>query len=150
MTIWRQRAGSAPTQLGPASGHATRTSAHWPRPPAAIPGGPRHLDPLPRQGETEGTTAVVLFEQLDAEILTQGGAHALFVLAALVVHDGLEVGHLVRVLNLPEPVCRSVCRRLEGLGVLTSDAADQHYDIDLFWAPAVHRHLRRKHLLHRE
>ena len=73
-----------------------------------------------------------------------------FVLAALVVHDGLEVGHLVRVLNLPEPVCRSVCRRLEGLGVLTSDAADQHYDIDLFWAPAVHRHLRRKHLLHRE
>ena len=103
-----------------------------------------------RQGETGGTTAVVLFEQLDAQILTQGGAHALFVLAALVVHDGLEVGHLVRVLNLPEPVCRSVCRRLEGLGVLTSDAADQHYDIDLSWAPAVHRHLRRKHLLHRE
>jgi hypothetical protein len=103
-----------------------------------------------RLGETEDTTAVVLFDQPDAEILAQGGKHALFVLAALVVHDGLDVKHLVRVLNLHEASCRATCRRLEGLGVLTSDAHDEHYDITMAWGPAVHRHLRRKHLLHRE
>ncbi|HCH63558.1 MAG TPA: hypothetical protein DFR83_12190, partial [Deltaproteobacteria bacterium] len=103
-----------------------------------------------RKGDQEGQAAVVLFDQPDSEILAQGGKHALFVLAALVVHDGLEVRDLVRVLNLPEATCRSACRRLEGLGVLVSDSADQHYDIHLSWAPAVHRHLRRKHLLHRE
>ena len=82
--------------------------------------------------------------------MEQGGEHALFVLAALVVHDGLDVKDLVRVLNLHESVCRATCRRLEGLGVLRSDDADEHYDIQMSWAPAVYRHLRQKHLLHRE
>ena len=103
-----------------------------------------------RQGEEPGQAAVVLFAQPDSTLLTDGGDHALFVLSALVVHDGLDVDHLARVLNLPAAACRATCRRLEGIGVLESDDCDKHFDITMAWAPAVHRHLRRKHLLHRE
>jgi len=103
-----------------------------------------------RRGDTAETAAVVLFDQPDGDVLTRGGDHALFVLSALVVHDGLDVRDLLRVLNLDEATCRATCRRLEGLGVLESDDADEHFDITMAWAPAVHRHLRRKHLLHRE
>jgi hypothetical protein len=103
-----------------------------------------------RQGEEVGLAAVVLFAQPDSTLLIDGGAHALFVLSALVVHDGLDVTDLSRVLNLSAAACRATCRRLEGIGVLDSDEADEHFDITMAWAPAVHRHLRRKHLLHRE
>lgn len=103
-----------------------------------------------REGTTPEEISVVLFEQPDPERLAEGGDHALFVLAALVVHDGLDVRDLVRVLNLDEATCRASCRRLQGLGVLESDAHDEHYDITPRWAPVVYRHLRRKHLLHRE
>ncbi len=103
-----------------------------------------------RRGDDEGTAAVVLFDQPDGELLSQGGDHALFVLAALVQHDGLDVRDLMRVLNLNDATCRSTCRRLESLGVLESDESNEHYDITMAWGPAVHRHLRRKHLLHRE
>ena len=103
-----------------------------------------------RQGEEVGQAAVVLFAQPDSTLLTDGGEHALFVLSALVVHDGLDVSDRARVLNLSPAACRATCRRLEGIGVLESDEADEHFDITMAWAPAVHRHLRRKHLLHRE
>jgi len=103
-----------------------------------------------RLGESPGQAAVVLFAQPDSALLVDGGEHALFVLSALVVHDGLDVADLARVLNLSSVACRATCRRLEGIGVLVSDEADEHFDITMAWAPAVHRHLRRKHLIHRE
>ena len=103
-----------------------------------------------RVGPEPGTVAVVLFDQPNDQHIAEGGEHALFVLAALVVHDGLDVQDLVRVLNLHEATCRATCRRLEGLGILESDDADEHFDIALAWAPVVYRHLRQKHLLHRD
>jgi len=103
-----------------------------------------------RSTDTPDTAAVVLFDLPDGNRLAGGGEHALFVLAALVVHDGLDVGDLVRVLNLDEATCRATCRRLEGLGILESDDQDIHFDITMAWTAAVHRHLRQKHLLHRE
>ena len=103
-----------------------------------------------RATEDPTTVAVVLFEQPAGGRLEEAGQHALFVLASLVVHDGLDVHHMGRVLNLDEGSCRATCRRLEGLGVLDSDDADEHFHITLPWSPVVHRHLRRKHLLYRE
>lgn len=103
-----------------------------------------------RAGVEPGTASVVLLDTPPVSRLADGGEHALFVLAALVIHDGLGVSDLVRVLNLDTATCRATCRRLESVGVLVSDDDDEHFDITMPWSAVVHRHLRQKHLLHRE
>lgn len=101
-----------------------------------------------RQG-APGEAAVVLFAQPDSTVLEEAGDMALFLLAAIVVHDGLPVNLLANVLNISVPEVRTICRQLQGLGVLSGDAMDSYYQVVPAWSPVVDRRLRQRHLLHR-
>ncbi len=91
--------------------------------------------------------AVGLFEAPTREDTENLRADELFVLSALVVHDGLGAEQLSQVLNMPPARLRSVCRHLEGRGLLDGDDAGVHYSIDLAWRPAILRLLHSKHFL---
>ena len=71
----------------------------------------------------------------------------LFVLSAVLMHDGLDVAAAAAVLNLPASICRASCRHLEARGVFEEDV-DERYRVALRWMPAVTRVLRQKHFLH--
>lgn len=103
-----------------------------------------------RAGDEEGTVNIVLFEQPDVALLEEAGDLALFLLAALVVHDGLPVDLLAESLNISVAQVRSTCRRLQGLGVLSGDTLDRYYKVVPEWSAVVDRRLRQKHLIHRQ
>jgi hypothetical protein len=63
----------------------------------------------------------------------------LFLLTALVVHDGLKLEDLSEVLNVLAPRVRVTCRHLESLGILTRDGS--RYLLAPNWQPAVLRAL---------
>ncbi|MEL6346039.1 MAG: AAA family ATPase [Myxococcota bacterium] len=71
----------------------------------------------------------------------------LFVLTAIMLHDGLNVSMLARSLNAPPTQMRASCRHLEGMGVL--EKVSDIYRIRISWRTAVARLLRQKHFLHR-
>ncbi len=146
----------ATTGLGsvdPARAEERARTAYWRLLADASRGNPRvaHTAWLTslRQGEDETTVSVVLFEQRDASMLDEAGDMALFLLAALVVHDGLPVDLLASALNISVGEVRALCRRLQGLGVLSGDSLDRYYKVVPEWSAVVDRRLRQKHLLHR-
>jgi hypothetical protein len=66
----------------------------------------------------------------------------LFLLTALVVHDGLQLEDLSRVLSVPANRIRVTCRHLESLGTLARDGS--RYLLAPSWQPAVLRVLSQK------
>ena len=66
----------------------------------------------------------------------------LFLLSALVVHDGLAVDDLARVLNVPKTQAQVNCQHLESLHILTHD--DAGVLVAPSWQPAVMRVLSRR------
>ena len=71
----------------------------------------------------------------------------LFVLTALVVHDGLKIDDLADALNVPVPRVRLSCQHLESLAILASDGPRFRLAPD--WQPAVLRVLDRRSFAHR-
>lgn len=71
----------------------------------------------------------------------------LFVLAALIVHDGLTLQILTDVLNVPPERVRATCSTLLTQGVLTAAETEAPWYVAPGWRPAVHRLLRQKHVL---
>jgi len=73
--------------------------------------------------------------------------HYLFLLTALVVHDGLKLADLADVLNLPVAETRSACQTLQSLNILEHQRT--RFIIAPVWQPAVLRVLDRKNFAHR-
>ncbi len=71
----------------------------------------------------------------------------LFVLAALIVHDGLPLTALTEVLNMPASQVRTSCRSLLAQGVVTAAEEQAAWYVCPPWRPTVHRMLRQKHVL---
>jgi hypothetical protein len=101
-----------------------------------------------REGDTPEQVRVGLFASPQIADLEDLGSRDLFVLTAIVIHDGLTIEHLAEVLNLPAGLCRAGCRRLEGRGLLAGDVRGSHYAITPAWAPAIQRVLRNRQFLH--
>jgi hypothetical protein len=71
----------------------------------------------------------------------------LFLLTALVVHDGLRGEDLAEVLNVTPARVRVACQHLESLGIITHE--DRRYLVTTHWQPAVARVLDRRNFAHR-
>jgi hypothetical protein len=101
-----------------------------------------------RAGESEDEARVGLFRSPQATNLADLTPRELFLLTAIVIHDGLSIGHLTEVLNLPGGVCRAVGRRLEARGLLEVTRQGNRYTVHPDWAPVIQRVLRSKQFLH--
>lgn len=101
-----------------------------------------------RAGPEADEARVGLFESPQPTDLADLSARELFLLTAIVIHDGLSIGHLTEVLNLPGGVCRSVGRRLEARGLLEVNRQGNRYTTSAEWGPTVQRVLRSKQFLH--
>jgi hypothetical protein len=106
------------------------------------------LDSL-RVGEAaDGEVVVTMFKAPAPSDLTDARDMDLFVLTAILVHDGVTVTEQARILNLPEGMCRSSCRAMEARGVLEWSGENEQYRVVPEWQPAVERLLRQKYFLH--
>lgn len=101
-----------------------------------------------RAGETDDEARVGLFESPQAADLAELTPRELFLLTAIVIHDGLSIAHLTEVLNLPGGVCRAVGRRLEARGLLETTGPGDRFTTTPDWGPVVQRVLRSKQFLH--
>ena len=101
-----------------------------------------------RAGEGPDDARVGLFRSPQSTELADLSAQELFVLTAIVIHDGLSIGHLTEVLNLPGGACRAVGRRLEARGLLEVSSQGNRYTVSPNWGPTVQRVLRSKQFLH--
>ncbi len=125
---------------------ARARSAFWRLLAEAGQGAPHHaleawLQCL-RQGD--GAALVSLFSSPPAPAAND---RELFVLTALIIHDGLDLSEQERALNLPVDICRAQCRRLEADGVLERDDA-KRYRVRWDYLPVIERILRMRHFLH--
>jgi hypothetical protein len=91
---------------------------------------------------------VSLFDAPSPGSLQEGGDSALFLLTALIIHDGLDVQDIAAVLNLSEGESLSICRQLESRGVLRTEGGATRFGVELSWLPAVERILQQKHFFH--
>ena len=89
---------------------------------------------------------VVLYSPAFADTIDAMSDPELFVLASILIHDGLSVENLASSLNTTLGIIRSLCRQLQTLEVLTLH--DTEYRISPIWIPAVTRTLRQRHFLH--
>jgi hypothetical protein len=71
----------------------------------------------------------------------------IFVLAALIVHDGLPLRALTEVLNMPSGLVRTSCRSLLAHGVVSAAEEQAAWYVRPLWRPTVHRMLRQKHVM---
>ncbi len=101
-----------------------------------------------RAGETNDEARVGLFESPQAADLAELTPRELFLLTAIVIHDGLSIDHLTEVLNLPGGVCRAVGRRLEARGLLEMTRPGDRFTTTPDWGPVIQRVLRSKQFLH--
>ncbi len=99
-------------------------------------------------GEGTSTVDVGLFHAPSVKDLEGLKDDDMFVLAGLIVHDGLSLDELVTVLNANTGSTRATCRRLESLGVLDGDEAGAWFRITTRWLPAVDRLLRQMSFLY--
>jgi len=91
---------------------------------------------------------VGLFHTPQVTELADLSAQDLFLLTAVIIHDGLSIRHLTEVLNLAPGVCRAIGRRLDARGLLEADASGNRYTVHPGWAPGIQRVLRSKQFLH--
>jgi len=89
----------------------------------------------------------VPYEQLEAEVerLEAGGFNALFVLAAVVMHESISFDHLVEVTRFERPECFIHLDRMAELGAVVCH--DDMYRVSTTWHRAAVRLLRRRNLL---
>ncbi len=88
---------------------------------------------------------VALYSPPFPEIIDGLSDTALFVLAAIVIHDGLSVEHLARTLNTSTGLIRATTRHLQILDALI--IVDDEFHISPPWLPAIVRTLRQRHFL---
>jgi len=73
----------------------------------------------------------------------------MFVLTAIVIHDGLGIVDIARSLNAARSQVRASCRHLESLEILSRcEDESLHFRVRPRWRPAVNRLLRQRHFLH--
>ena len=101
-----------------------------------------------REHTEPGLLELSLFDAPELSDLQSVGDHELFVLTALIIHDGLSVDDISAVLNLSLGQCRSICRQLESHGILRGDDGGNRFYVELPWLPAVERILQQKHFLY--
>ena len=89
---------------------------------------------------------VALYNPPFAEQIDELTDTELFVLAAIVIHDGLNVAQLATALNEVPGILRSTCRHLRQLDVLVLHGTE--YRINPPWTAAISRVLRQRHFLH--
>ena len=89
---------------------------------------------------------VVLYSPEYSETVDSLTDTELFVLAALVIHDGLSAERLASALNTTRGIIRGTCRHLQILDVLV--LCNSEYCISPPWLPAITRTLRQRHFLH--
>jgi hypothetical protein len=75
------------------------------------------------------------------------GDEDLFLCTSLALHGELDIHTLTVVLNREPGVIRSICRRLESLGILTGDENGERFDLDDTLHPLVLRVLRHRAFL---
>lgn len=95
--------------------------------------------------QEDGHVRVRLFRAPPIEMLEELGDAALFILAAIVVHENLTLREAALVLRYSERMCRIHLRRLTQLGVVRRDGI--RYRLTPYWQRAVFRLLKRKNLL---
>ncbi len=99
------------------------------------------------RGRAAGRVGVGLPPAATADRLSGLVDADLFVLAALIVHDGLPLSALTQVLNMPAGQVRTSCRTLLAHGVLSAVGEQAPWYVRPPWRPTVHRMLRQKHVL---
>ncbi len=99
------------------------------------------------RGRAAGRVGVGLPPTPTADRLSALADADLFVLAALIVHDGLPLTALTEVLNMPTSQVRTSVRTLLAHGVLSAVADNAPWYVRPPWRPTVHRMLRQKHVL---
>jgi len=101
------------------------------------------------ENEEKGIVDVGMFAAPDPAGLDALQDAALFLLTALIVHDGATLEELHAILNLAEGEVHGTCRGLEAMGFIEDEDLDETYEVTNHWLPAVERLLRRKSFLHR-
>lgn len=89
---------------------------------------------------------VALYTPPFPEIIDEISDTGLFVLAAIVIHDGLSVADLASSLNTSPGLIRATTRHLQILDALV--LRDDEFRISPPWLPAITRTLRQRHFLH--
>ena len=107
------------------------------------------LDSIGPAEDRPRTLDVGLFETPDDDLLEALDDRQLFILASLIVHDGLGVDEVATSMNLPSGAVRATVRQLESAGVLQFDGFSQEYTVRWRWLPVVERLLRTRSLLHK-
>jgi hypothetical protein len=100
----------------------------------------RSLDP-----DGGNRVRVRLFRAPDVERLESGGFNGLFVLAAVVTHESINLDHLVEVTRLARSECFIHLDRLTELGAIVVE--DDRFRVSTAWHRAAVRLLRRRNLL---
>lgn len=107
--------------------------------------------PEPVEGDGEAPPPpmleIALTEPLDVTAIEALPDGDLFVLTAIVIHDGLGVADMARSLNASRGQVRASCRHLEAIGVIERHT-DSLFRVCTGWRPAVNRLLRQRHFLH--
>ncbi|ANM28626.1 hypothetical protein ABI59_01840 [Acidobacteria bacterium Mor1] len=88
---------------------------------------------------------IKLFRQPSENELLQLGQRALFLLAAIVVHENLSLAEAAKVTRYPEAVCRIQLEQMRDRKMLTR--IDRRYRLSTYWHRAVIRVLTRNNLL---
>jgi hypothetical protein len=100
----------------------------------------RSLDPEP-----SGRVRVRLFKAPDVALLEDGGQDGLFVLAAIVTHESINLDDLIEVTRFDRSQCFIHIDRLLEVGAISLD--DEMYRVSTTWHRAAVRLLRRRNLL---
>ncbi|MFT5683413.1 MAG: hypothetical protein ACI8RZ_004344, partial [Myxococcota bacterium] len=89
---------------------------------------------------------VALYNPPFPEVIDGLSDTGLFILAAIVIHDGLSVNDLAETLNTSTGLIRATTRSLQTLDALVLN--NDEYRISPSWLPAITRTLRQRHFLH--
>ena len=94
---------------------------------------------------SEKRARVKLFRAPDETELLQLGQKALFLLAAIVIHENLSLAEAATVTRYPEPVCRIQLERMRDRKMLSY--VDRRYRMTTYWHRAIIRTLTRNNLI---
>jgi hypothetical protein len=97
-------------------------------------------------GSVSADAAILLFEAPDESRLEEITDTEVFTLSALLIHDGLSVELLERVLGIAQDELRSACRHLIGLEII--ERSEKGYVVRMTWQPVVSRFLQQNRLLY--
>ena len=106
------------------------------------------LDSLRQNPEPEGPLLVGLEPFREPDDLEDLNELDQFVLTAVMIHERLGLGDLVRSLNEAPERVQATCRHLEGMDILCQEPGAEGWRVTTAWRITVRRFLTQKHVLH--